>query len=198
MNTTSDLRARNLRTVALLAALFFMPLALSFWLYYGTDWRPAGRANHGELIHPPVSLPRVSLPLHGGDTADEDLFTGKWTLVYVGSETCDETCRNALYVMRQVRLALNKDMTRVRRVLVAPADCCAGDFLAREHAGLIAVSAEGAAGSELLRNFPQDGREHSIFIVDPLGNLMMRYDARRNPKGLLEDLERLLRLSHIG
>jgi hypothetical protein len=60
------------------------------------------------------------------------------------------------------------------------------------------ADATSADGTRLLRAFPPDGRPYSLFIVDPLGNLMMSYDARQNPKGLLEDLQKLLRLSHIG
>lgn len=196
--TTGELRARNLRTVGLLAALFFLPLALSFWLYYGTDWRPADTVNHGELILPPRSLPQTSLPLYGGGATREAPFTRLWTLVYVGDGRCGESCRRALYVMRQTRLALHKDMVRVQGMFVATGACCAGDFLAREHPGLIVVDAGGGDAQAVLDAFPREEREHSIFVVDPLGNLMMRYDARSNPKGLLEDLERLLDLSHIG
>ena len=49
-----------------------------------------------------------------------------------------------------------------------------------------------------VQEFPADGRPYAVFIVDPLGNLMMSYDSRQNPKGLLEDLQKLLRLSQIG
>ncbi len=58
--------------------------------------------------------------------------------------------------------------------------------------------ASQAAAQPLLAQFPADGRARALYIVDPLGNLMMRYDARLPPKGLLEDLKRLLQLSHIG
>jgi hypothetical protein len=189
MPVPEDLRARNLRTLGVLAALFLLPLLAAAWMYYGTDWRPAARVNHGVLISPvrPLASP---------------IFRDKWSLVYVGSGACDEACRQALYVMRQTRIALNTDMTRVARVFIATGECCARDFLAREHPGLIILDASASeAASEstrLLGQFPPDDRAHTLFIVDPLGNLMMSYDARQNPRGLLEDLRKLLRLSHIG
>jgi len=71
-------------------------------------------------------------------------------------------------------------------------------FFFFEHRGLIVADATSADGTRLLQEFPTDGRPYSVFIVDPLGNLMMSYDSRQNPKGLLEDLQKLLRLSHIG
>jgi hypothetical protein len=60
------------------------------------------------------------------------------------------------------------------------------------------LDAQGVAAAALLRAFPAPERAHTLFVVDPLGNLMMRYDARQNSRGLLEDLQKLLRLSHIG
>jgi len=196
-----DLRARNLRTLAALAALFFLPLLASFWLYYGTSWRPAGRVNRGELIQPPRPLPAVALPriaLGEGAAPDPTLFRSKWTLVYVGDGSCDASCRRTLYVMRQTQLALGTDMTRLARVFLVTANCCARDYLAREHAGITVLDAAGAAGAELLSRFPAGDRAHTLFVVDPLGNLMMRYDVQRDPRGLLVDLRRLLELSQIG
>ena len=124
-----DLRSRNLRTLGALTALFLLPLVASFWLYYGTSWRPAGRVNHGELIQPPRPLPAVALPRvplgpgmgqSTGDGAgrelaapDPTLFRSKWTLVYVGDGSCDASCRGTLYVMRQTQFALGTDMTRL-------------------------------------------------------------------------------------
>ena len=188
MNSESaTLRARNLRMLAALAGLFVLPLVLAFLVYYATPWRPAARLNHGTLITPPRPLP-----------ADAALFRNKWSLVYVGDGSCDSSCRAALYVMRQTRLSLNNDMTRVQRVFLATDGCCNRQFLAREHADLVLVNAAGAAAQPLLRTFPADGQAYSLFIVDPLGNLMMSFDARQNPRGLLEDLRKLLRLSQIG
>jgi hypothetical protein len=192
------LRERNLRTLAGLAALFGLPLVIAFFTYYGTGWRPAGRVNHGVLITParplpPLTLPRVSLAAAHGTP-----FRGKWTLVYVGNGACDGACRQALYVMRQTRLALNNDMTRLQRLFLARGDCSACEWLARADPGLEVLDAGGAAGTALLREFPSPGRERSLFVVDPLGNLMMSYDVRGDPHGLLEDLKKLLKLSHIG
>ncbi len=208
MSTTPEnLRARNLRMLAALAALFLLPLLLSFYMYYATDWRPVRRVNHGTLITPARPLPGVSLPhvslSDSEPTADSRTDTSaelhsKWSIVYIGAGNCDEPCRQALYVMRQTRLSLNNDMSRVNRVFLSTGSCCAREFLVREHEGLIVLDAANAAGERLLHEFPADGRPYSLFIVDPLGNLMMSYDSRQNPKGLLEDLKKLLRLSHIG
>jgi hypothetical protein len=201
--TPAAVRTRNLRTLAALAALFLLPLALAFFTYYGTDWRPSGQVAHGHLINPARPLPAVGLSqvvLEGGAprAAAATVFRSQWSLVYIGAGDCDPDCRQALYVMRQTRLALNNDMTRVARVFLVTRACCDRDFLGREHAGLTVLDASAPAAQPLLAQFPAAAREHTLYIVDPLGNLMMSYDARGNPRGLLEDLKKLLRLSHIG
>jgi hypothetical protein len=101
-------------------------------------------------------------------------------------------------VMRQTRLGLNNDMTRVARVWLATGTCCAAELRARPEPGLVVLDATSPAAGALLALFPAAERRHSLFVVDPLGNLMMSYDARSDPHGLLEDLRKLLRLSHIG
>ena len=204
--TPAELRARNLRTLAALAGLFLLPLAIAFFIYYGTGWRPSTHVNHGRLISPARPLTTVALPRIGlesppaADPAEVRAapFLKRWSLVYVGSGDCAAACRQALYVMRQTRVALNADMTRVQRVFLVSEACCDRAFLAREHAGLLVLDAGAPAAEPLLAQFPRADREHTLFIVDPLGNLMMSYDARANPRGLLEDLKKLLALSHIG
>lgn len=197
--TEPRLRARNLRTLAVLAGLFLLPLLLAFCMYYGSDWRPAQRINHGELIIPARPLPAASLSSAlPGRSASPVLFRRKWTLVYIGDGRCGPACRQALYQMRQTRLALNSEMTRVVRVFLVTGECCAAEYLRREHPDLLVLDAHGESAGQWLRTFPSDAREKSLYVVDPLGNLLMRYDTRQNPRGLLEDLRKLLMLSHIG
>jgi cytochrome oxidase Cu insertion factor (SCO1/SenC/PrrC family) len=205
MNTPDALTVRRgRRQFLLLAALFFVPLALAFWLYYGPGgWRPERGTNMGELIDPPRPLPEVGLAIAGGSPADIHFLSGKWTVIYIGDGNCDERCRRALYLTRQSRIALNKDSDRVRRVLVATGRCCDDGFLEAEHTDLVVVLPVGQQGARFLEQFPvySDGPVATagrIYLVDPLGNLLMSYPATAPDKALLTDLERLLRLSHIG
>jgi cytochrome oxidase Cu insertion factor (SCO1/SenC/PrrC family) len=177
----------NRRTLYLLIVLFFLPVAAAFYLYYGATWRPVGQTNHGVLITPARALPVGLVDLRG-----------KWSLVYIGNGRCDEACRTALIFARQTRLSLNQEMHRVARVFLVTGDCCDRDYLDTAQAGLQVVEASDAAGAALLAAFPATDRADSLYIVDPLGNLLMRYDVRESPKGLLTDLQKLLKLSHIG
>ena len=198
-DSAAALRARNLRTLALLGGLFLLPLLLAFCTYYGSSWRPGNHVNHGVLITPPRPLPAVRLPqvLPAG-VALPGLLRGQWSLVYVGAGNCATACAQALFVMASARLALNNNLTRVRPVFLVSADCCDQARLAHDYPALVVLDARGAAAAALLGEFPEGARAHTLFVVDPLGNLMMSYDARQNSRGLLEDLQKLLRLSHIG
>lgn len=173
----------------LLVAVFFVPVATSFFLYYVVGWRPGGNTSHGELYAQARPLPASSAPL----------ASGKWTLLYAGNGACNEDCRRSLVFARQTRLSLNQDMTRVTRVFIATADCCDRQYLGAEHQGLVVLdAASDAALAAVAAALPANDRQHSLYIVDPLGNLVMRYDTRTAPRGLLEDLKKLLKLSHIG
>ena len=193
----ADVRRRNLRTVGALSALFLVPLASAFLLYYGAGWSPGTHVNHGELIDPARPLPAVSLPSAETHRPVPNVFVKRWALVYVGDGRCDDACRFTLYLMRSARLDLGHDASRVERVYLMTGSCCE-ESLAKQFPGMIVLDATGSAAAPLLAAFPRTNRDASIFVVDPLGNLMMRYDSKRDPMGLVEDLQRLLRLSQIG
>ncbi|MEO6078181.1 MAG: hypothetical protein ABIQ86_00145 [Steroidobacteraceae bacterium] len=177
------------RTLLIITALFFVPLAAAFILYYGVGWRPAGGTNNGELLQPVRQMPEVYAPL-----------LGKWNLVYVGDGQCDEDCRQALVLARQTRLSLNKDMERVNRLLLTTGNCCDLAYLDKEHPGLKVndISEPAEDLEQWLLLLPPGDLRHWLFVVDPLGNIVMRYDVRKEPRGLLDDLKKLLKLSHIG
>ena len=119
----------------------------------------------------------------------------------MGGGDCDPNCRASLVKSRQVRLALDKDMDRVGRIFLYTGIPTGADYLAREHRDLVAASIEGEGGARLLAAFPGGDSSRTtgkLYVVDPLGNLMMSYPADATPRSILTDLERLLRLSHIG
>jgi hypothetical protein len=184
--TEPSQRPRSRRMLLILLAVFMLPVATSFLLYY-TGWRPAGSTNHGELLQPIHKLP-----------PGFESLEGKWALMYVGDGACDQDCRTALVFARQTRLSLAKDTSRVNRVLVATDRCCDLAYLEAEHRGALHMDLSDAGRrAQLLSLLPQD-LAHSLLIVDPLGNIVMRYDVRQSPRGLLDDMKKLLKLSHIG
>jgi hypothetical protein len=189
LNAAPDRDRRQRRILIGVALMFFTPLAVSFLLYYGHAWRPGGRVNHGELIEPPRPLPDAGLP-------PPHSLQRKWTMLYVQRGSCEALCLKRLYDMRQVRTALDRDMERVQRVLIADPDCCDMQKLHEMHPDLLTVP-RGEAVEPLVKLLPEPDSQR-IYLVDPLGNVMMFYAADTPAKGLLEDIKRLLRLSQIG
>lgn len=187
------------RRLILLAALFFAPLMLAFLLYYAHLWRPPGMTNKGDLIEPPRPLPARALTLADGTQSSPDILRGKWTWVYVGDGRCDARCKTALADMRQARLLLSEKMDRVQRAFLYTGAQCDLEFLHREHPGLIVARFDQPALADkfMLGGQPPE-RAGRIYLVDPLGNLMMSYAPNAPSMGMLQDIKKLLNLSHIG
>ncbi|MEO8308083.1 MAG: hypothetical protein ABI616_08575 [Pseudomonadota bacterium] len=176
------------RTLLLLLALFFAPLAVAFTLYYGFGWRPSSLSIHGKLVSPVRPMPEAAQKLRGD-----------WSLVYVGDGGCDQDCRTALVFARQTHLSLAKEMSRLSRVMLVTGNCCDVDYFKKEHDGIKVFDVSALEEkTELMAVLPDVDLKYTLFVVDPLGNLVMRYDVRESPAGLLDDLRKLLKLSHIG
>ena len=183
-----------------IAALFIAPLAAAWWMYSNVERVPAEEVvANGELIQPARPLGTFTLAGTGehGDVTDASLH-GQWVMVYVGGPHCDEVCVATLWESRQVHTRLGRDAPRVERVFVLAGDDAVADpaFFAREHGDMPIVRADDA----WLARFEVGGEAPVgyLFLVDPLGNLMMRYGDDAPPEALLDDLKRLLRVSRIG
>jgi cytochrome oxidase Cu insertion factor (SCO1/SenC/PrrC family) len=180
------------RLQLLLVALVFLgPLAVASWLYFhGTS--PSGRTNHGALLEPIIN---VSDHLSAFDNGNQQ---GRaWVLLYRNPGACEDTCRQALYTIRQARLMLGKEMDRIHRVFLrgdSPPDTV---FLAEEHPGLITI--EDSTLDELLnKKRPAELPAEGFYLIDPLGNLVMYFRPDLDPADMVDDIKHLLRLSRIG
>jgi cytochrome oxidase Cu insertion factor (SCO1/SenC/PrrC family) len=196
LSSPDDARRRGRRQFLLVASLFVVPLMTAVVLYHSLDWRPVVNAR-GTLIDPPLTLDTAGLTLADGERTPDDALRGRWSVVRPVAGPCGERERALLEELARVRLALDKDASRVQRVLVHDGACRASDF----ESGVtdLKVYSTAATGNGWLARFPPavDGAQ-GIYIVDPHGNLMMSYPAAGSARGLLSDLERLLRLSSIG
>lgn len=178
--------------LVLIALVFFGPLVVAAFMYYGGAFNPSARTNHGVLLEPIVNI-GDQLP----DTKVLTIGDGHWVLLYKNSAECDPDCLNALYTIRQSRRMLGREMERVIRVFLhgdSPPDTV---FLAQEHAGLINLS--DSELSRLLHNKkPAAAPPGGYFLLDPLGNLVMYFEPDIDPSDMVEDVKRLLKLSRIG
>ena len=132
--------------------------------------------------------------------ADNTIFRtrdlhGKWTMITVDSGDCNEYCDEKLYKMRQVRTVQNKEMHRVERLWLIDDDVTIDSRLLETYKGTIFVDAKD---SELLESLkPIDSQRLYMYLVDPIGNVMMRFPEDADPSEMVEDLKRLLHVSQL-
>lgn len=204
MSKPDERQVRRSRThLVLIFALFLLPPVSAWvaWKYLG-DAGVESTTNAGTLVTPARPLAMAGLHRADGSALVDGDLRGRWTYVLFASGDCDESCQQQLYLTRQVRVAVNKDMQRVQRLLVLAHEPAAGlaRQLADEHADLQWV-VRGDRAETLLHDFRGDGFAPDgvqYFLVDPLGNLMMYYDLAVPAKGLMKDLQKLLKISQIG
>ena len=197
--------ARKRAMLILLLAVFALPPLLSWFLFNYTDLgKGSGAGAHGTLVDPPRPVPDWPLVNPADDRDTGSRLHGKWTLVYLLNGKCAETCLENLYKMRQLRLATGKNARRVQRaVLVVNTDRGALTQQLADYPGQYVLYPESMDADSLLTLFrlTPDDRPYAgdrLYLVDPLGNLMMSYPATTPPGGIIKDLTRLLKYSRIG
>lgn len=206
-------RARKNRLLLLvLAASFIVPFLVGD-LAYRMGWYEGGRTNKGRLIDPPVPFASLSLRDSGGQVLGAGFAGKQWWLLYAMAGDCDATCRNRLFQMRQVRLALGKEEDRLRQAVILTSEPTAAtrELLAREFPGFVQLAGEHApidaafrAGAAASGAAPAS-RAGELYIMDPMGWIMLAYppeaDERRSvekAEDVLSDLRKLLKASRIG
>lgn len=189
------IKAKQFQVVAI-AALFLVPMMVAWFLYLGRNGSSAGMDAHGLLADPPVTLGDIGLPA-GGDAGSEARLSGRWTFLYIQRGECAAACEDALIRMRQVRLALGKDASRVQRVFLPVNPGPDGARLAQAFPGMAILPAGAPGRSELIARIGSR-QAGEILLADPLGNLILSYPPGLDPDGLFRDAKHLLRLSKIG
>lgn len=189
MTNASDQAPSGRLIPIVLFLLFVGPLATAFLMYYGSGWRPTGLTNHGELLNPIVTLPESGAVFtRVGDGVTGDLKDA-WWLLHVAPGSCGDACMSALETTRQVRLTLGHEADRVNRAMIGsgiPVD---------EHPDLFVSGPDKAV--ELLKQFDESAGSY-VWVIDPLGNRVLRYPLDAPPAHFRDDLKKLLRKSRIG
>ncbi|MBD8096973.1 hypothetical protein IFR08_25545 [Pseudomonas fluorescens] len=162
------------------------PMVLATFMYKLQFWVPDSRSYHGELIGNGQTRADI------GVQADE----GRWQLLVTAPASCAADCRQLVYLARQLQIGLGRDASRASHAL-ASAQPVGNDYDARLKAQYPQLQRYSLDLSTFNRNAAAPG-DAQLWIVDPHGNLVLRYDAKVNGKDLLNDLRLLLKLSNIG
>lgn len=181
----------------LVLAICASPLIASYLTYYVI--KPQSRTNYGALIDPRAHpIPALGATTMDGKPIALDAYRGKWIMLQVDQSDCAQSCQKKLHDMRQLRLAQGKDMERVERVWLITDDKPLETMLMREYDGTHMLR---ASPERLKAWLPTEGTttpaDH-IYMIDPLGNLMMRFPKDADPNRIKKDLAKLLKASRIG
>ena len=188
-------QGKGRKVLLLLALVFVLPFTIAV-LLHTLDIRPSGKS-FGNLITPPVSLSIPLLQNAQGQVFRSQNWQKKWNIVMIADTACEDACIEKLDLLSRVHTSLNKDIARVQRILILPTQTT-GDVLAtlqKKLPDLIILSSTDDAAAKLAKNIEAAAPAQSVYLVDPLGNLMMVYAKKIEPKELRGDLVRLLKNS---
>jgi cytochrome oxidase Cu insertion factor (SCO1/SenC/PrrC family) len=173
------------------------PLIASYLTYYVI--KPQGRTNYGTLVDPRAyPMPALNVTTLDGKPIALEAYKGKWMMVQVNDADCQEPCRKRLHDMRQLRLAQGKDMDRIERIWLITDDKPLETIVMREYDGTQMLRVKPDALKAWLPVEQGTTAADHIYIIDPLGNLMMRFPKDADPNKIKKDLSKLLKASRIG
>jgi len=173
--------------------LFVTPIIASWYLVFFTDYQRNNQGvHHGMLVDPVIKVGDIEVK-----TLEDDSLTQvgtRWTWVFFVEDRCDEACSKKLYKARQLRLALGKEIDKIDRLLVTKSKIDWSPF-SEAYAGQKILESDMQDYEVLMNAFGSHKQfnPNSIYLMDPYGFLMMQYSADAEPKGMIRDLERLIR-----
>lgn len=186
-------RWKLLVVVAVCAA----PLIASYFTYYVI--KPGSRTNYGTLLDPRnYPMPALATTALDGKPQALSDFKGKWLMVQVDGGECFEPCKKKLTDMRQLRLTQGKEMDRIERVWLITDDKPLDTLTIREFDGTHLLRVRPQALTTWLPVEQGTAVSDHIYMIDPLGNLMMRFPKDADPNKIKKDLSKLLKASRIG
>lgn len=179
-------------------AVSVAPVIASYVAYY--YFPPSGRTNYGDLIAPQRPLPGLTLHELDGRPVDSSSLRGQWLMVQVDGGDCRAECQRKLWQMRQVRLTTGKDADRVERIWLISDSAPLPTMVMREYEGTRFLRADPVELRSFLALPAGAGGQLSdhIWMIDPLGNLMLRWPRQADPSRMKRDLAKLLKASRIG
>lgn len=172
-------------------------MVLSYLTYYVI--KPEGRTNYGALLDPRAHpIPELGTAALDGKPATLKDYAGKWILLQADAADCAKPCKDKLYWQRQVRLTQGKDMERIERVWLVTDDAPLETALMKEYDGTRILRVDPKKLAAWLPAEQGTAISDHIYVIDPLGNLMMRFPKDPDPNKIKRDITKLLKASRIG
>ena len=198
-------KKRNPYTVWFVVIAFIVPVALAYILFYFYEVKTF--VNHGEILNPIVHISSFDLKDEQNKIIPQDQLTYKWRLISFVGKDCDQQCEKRLYDTRQIHTSLGKNQHRILRMFVhlEAASDTFSQLITKEHPDVIHVNGNAKIIIDALdANINEDVsdnisiRNNETYIMDPMGNVMMRFTQDQPNKEFLFDLKKLLKASQIG
>ena len=189
---------RSNTTLWLLLLTFAVPILGAYIYFFFVDDYSLG--NHGDLIQPVVQIEDLSLTDSNGRPMSKEELVRHWKMLYIAGKNCDSDCQQSIYNMRQINKALGKNASRFKHMIIHT-EAMSSEFMQlTENEYSTALHSYGSIEklSEKLSKLDAKQSNNPIYIMDPLGNIMMKFKHGTSPKLILKDLNRLLKISRIG
>ena len=192
--------ARKPYTLWLLMLIFVVPIVASYAYYFLGDHSNRSTSNSGDLIIPVIDIEGLSLANKSNEPLSRDNLTQKWSMLYIVGVSCDEACKQGLYHMRQINIALGKNVDRFqhRVIHLGPMAPEFNELMESEYPDTLHAYTSKKTLSNAFSMSEESLLSHDIYIMDPIGNIMMRFSSEISPKLILKDLNKLLKVSQIG
>ena len=173
------------------------PLIFSYLTYYVI--KPTGRSNYGALIDPrQYPIPALGTVGLDGKPLALEAYKGKWIMLQVSPGECQQACKDQLVAMRQLRLMQGKGMERIERVWLITDDAPLDTMLMKVVDGTRYLRVKPELVKAWLPVEPGGDVNDHLYLIDPLGNLMMRFPKNADPQKVKKDMAKLLKASAIG
>lgn len=190
-----DHQQRKGRIIFVLMAIFFVVPIVVVIMMYKLDWRPTGQS-YGELVMPPRPMEQVKTLKDSDGKVVSEFWADKWNIVYV-TDACEQVCKEKLHIMRQLHVSLYKDISRAQRVLITNSQDVSK--IKTDYPDLIIINQSADDIKKLSQQFNLDNeiaaQTNRLYLIDPLGHIMMSYQAATPAADIRRDLVRLLKYS---
>jgi cytochrome oxidase Cu insertion factor (SCO1/SenC/PrrC family) len=201
-NSSEEVKKKNHKMLWIMVAVFGLPYLVAFYFYFNKGDYDFAKTNYGTIISPARPVPDFNLMKIDNSQFKLSSLKGKWVLFSIGKSSCEKDCVDNLYKIRQIKKAVGQNHKRIAKAffLTDKENIESFKSLLKEYPGMDVIIPSGSEYSNYLLNFQHEGieLEDGMFIIDPMGNYMMAYPKGAEASKILDDIERLLRVSKVG